>query len=144
MNLSDRNKNKQVDKLFERLNNSRGREWKGRPIISSEEWKRLAEFTEFIDVFDDDNVITPKESWSWKTDLNDSMGIWDKIDSRLRKEINRIPLNYFPHDIIAVVFYPSYSFPKAPDLYKEWVSDYRELLIARGYETLIPGSSYGS
>ena len=41
---TDRNRNKQVDKLFERLNNSRGLEWKGRPIISSEEWKRLAEY----------------------------------------------------------------------------------------------------
>jgi hypothetical protein len=125
-------------------NNVWGLGWKGRPIVSSEEWKRLAEYTEFSDVFNDENVITPEERWSWKTNLNDSMGIWDKIDSRLRKEINPKALQYFPHDLFSVVFYRSYSCPKAPDLYKEWVSDYRELLIARGYETLIPGFSYGS
>lgn len=130
MNLTERNK--QVNKLSERLDNNKGWEWKGKPIILREDWKRLAGYTEFTDVFDDDNVITPEERWSWKTDLNDSMGIYDKIDSRLRKEINPKALQYFPHDLVSVVFYRSYSCPKAPDLFKEWISDYKELLVAKG------------
>ena len=73
-----------------------------------------------------------------------SREVWDRANSQMIKEINPRALHYFPSFIVRAVFDPSYSCSKAPDLYKEWVSDYRELLIARGYETLIPGFSYGS
>jgi hypothetical protein len=49
------------------------------------------------------------------------------------KEINPKALKYFPSDVITVVFNPSYPCPKAPDIYKLWVSDYRELLTAKGF-----------
>jgi hypothetical protein len=51
------------------------------------------------------------------------------------KEINPKALQYFPSDVIAVVFNPSYSFPKAPDIYKLWISEYRKYLAARGFRT---------
>jgi hypothetical protein len=109
-------------------NNNRFWEWKGRPIISSEHWKKLAGYQDMYD------VLTPEEREYWKKDLNfPSNEKYDEIEKRIIREIDPKALQYFPNDKITVVFNSSYSCPKAPDIYKMWISEYRELLTARGY-----------
>ena len=56
-----------------------------------------------------------------------------RVSVQMKREINPKAQQYFPSDVITVVFDPYYSCPKAPDIYKLWISDYRELLIAKGY-----------
>jgi hypothetical protein len=111
-------------------NNSRPWEWKGRPIISSEEWKRLAGYKDFYDVLTSEE----REYLKINMDLPDEE-IWNKAESRVIREINPKALDYFPADVITVVFNPYYTCPKSPEIYKLWVSDYRELLTAKGYRT---------
>ena len=113
-------------------NNGWGWGWKGRPIISSEEWKRLAGYTEFND------NLTAEEKDYLKINLDLPGETWDRAESEIRREINPRALQYFPIDIVTVVFNSYYSCPKTPDFYKLWVSDYRELLTARGFRNLIP------
>jgi hypothetical protein len=108
-------------------NNSRPWEWKGRPIISSEEWKRLAGYTELYD------NLTPEEREYLKINMDLPSEVWDKMDRERIWEINPKAMQYFPHDIISIVFNPYYTCPKAPDIYELWVSDYRELLTAKGF-----------
>jgi hypothetical protein len=113
----------------EESGNGHGREWewKGRPTISNEEWKRLAGYTDFSD------IITPEEEEYLEVNHNLPKETWDRATSEIRREISPEALQYFPQDIITVVFNPSYSCPKAPDLFKVWVSDYRELLTSKGF-----------
>jgi hypothetical protein len=118
-------------------NNNINWEWKGRLIISSVEWERLAGYTEFND------HLTPEEKYLLKISLDVDEDVLpkellDRVESQTRREINPRALEYFPYGYVRVIFYSSYSCPNAPDLYKMWVSDYRELLIARGCESLIP------
>jgi hypothetical protein len=98
-------------------NNGWGLGWKGRPIISSEEWKKLAGYTELYD------NLTSEEKEYLKINLDLPGEVWDRMDRERIWEINPRALQYFPQDIVTVVFNPSYSCPKAPDLYKLWVSD---------------------
>jgi hypothetical protein len=118
-------------------NNNNNWEWKGRLVISSEKWKELAGYTETND------HLTAEEKYLLKISLDapeDDLPkeVWDRVESQTRREINPRALEYFPHDIVDVVFNPRYSCPKAPDIYKLWVSDYRELLIAQGRESMTP------
>jgi hypothetical protein len=129
-------------------NNAWGLGWKGRPIISSEEWKRLAGYKELDDVLTSDEKMQCKMALDVPEDVLPKE-VWDRVNAQMIKEINPKVLQYFPqpilpYDVVTVVFDPSYSCPKASDVYKLWVSDYRELLIARGLRDLIPGFSYGS
>jgi hypothetical protein len=111
----------------EESGNGHSKEWKGRPIISVEEWKRLAGYTELSD------IVTPKEEEYLEVNHNLPKETWDRATSDLRREINPEALQYFPQDIITVVFNPSYSCPKALDLFYSWRNDYREFLAARGF-----------
>ena len=107
--------------------------WKGRPIISDEYWKKLAGYTDLDDVLTEDE----QEQRKWTLDFVEnifSQEVWDRINAQMIKEINPRALHYFPNDAVAVVFKPSYSCPKAPDIYKEWISDYEEYLTAKGYK----------
>jgi hypothetical protein len=61
-----------------------------------------------------------------------SKEVWDRVNAQMIKEINPKALQYFPQNVVTVVFNQSYSCLKAPDIYKLWVSDYKELLIAKG------------
>jgi hypothetical protein len=115
-------------------NNAWGLGWKGRPIISNEEWKRLAGYRELDDVLTRDEKIQIKMSLDVPEDVL-SKEVWDRVNVQMIKEINPRSLQYFPIDIVTVVFNPHYSCPKAPDIYKLWVSDYREYLTAKGYRS---------
>lgn len=107
--------------------------WKGRPIISEEDWKRLAGYTDLDDVLTEDEKLQRMMSLDVVENIF-PQETWDRLNAQMIKEINPRSLQYFPNDVIAVVFDPSYSCLKAPDIYKLWISDYREYLTAKGYK----------
>ena len=113
-------------------NNVWGLGWKGRPIIPSEQWKKLAGYKELDDVLTEDEKMQCKMALDVPEDVL-SKEVWDRVNVQMIKEINPRSLQYFPQNVVTVVFNQSYSCPKAPDIYKLWVSDYRELLIAKGF-----------
>jgi hypothetical protein len=113
-------------------NNAWGLGWKGRPIISNEKWKKLAGYKELDDVLTEDEKMQCKMALDVPEDVL-SKEVWDRVNVQMIKEIDPRSLQYFPIGIVSVVFNPSYSCPKAPDVYKLWISDYRELLTAKGF-----------
>ena len=106
-------------------------EWKGRSVISNEHWKKLAGYTELHDLLIPDEKMLLKMSLAVDEDVL-SKEVFDRVNAQMIRQINPKALQYFPQDLVRVVFNSDYSCPKASDLYKEWVSDYREFLIARG------------
>jgi hypothetical protein len=137
-----KSRDKSIDNLFERLSNiypsypypNEGpTHWKGRPIISNEYWEHLSGVDEILAKIQRIES-RPEVIESLKINMDFPEEVSKELDS-IKREIDPTALDYFPSDIITVVFNPSYSCPKAPDLYKLWVSDYRELLTAKGYRS---------
>jgi hypothetical protein len=129
--------------------------WKGKRIISMEEWKRIAGYTDLYD------VLTPEEQEELEERLKCKCGdleqeredmsrvseILDRATPKIRREINPEALQYFPeanpnkgyivfpfnHLVLGPDSKSDYHCSKAPDLYTAWISDYRELFIHNGF-----------
>jgi hypothetical protein len=115
-------------------NNNNNYVWKGRPLVSDEHWKKLAGYQELFDVLTEDEKMQCKMALDVPEDVLPKE-VWDRVHAQMIREINPRALQYFPSDVITVVFNPYYTCPKAPDIYKLWISDYREYLTARGFRT---------
>jgi hypothetical protein len=127
--------------------------WKGKRIISMEEWKRIAGYTDLRDVLSQEEQEELTECLKCKCgDLHqereDSLRIseiLDKAGPEIKREINPEALQYFPEadpnkGYIVFPFTHSdsdsdsdYHCSKAPELYDAWISDYRELFIHNGF-----------
>ena len=112
--------------------NGRFHYWKGKPIIPDEDWERLAGYQDLFDVLTEEEKLLCKMTLDVPENALPKK-VWDRANAEMIRTINPKSLNYFPNDIISVVFNPHYSCPEAPELHKEWVADYRELLIRKGY-----------
>lgn len=127
----NRNKNNNNDRYLS--------QWRGRPIISDEHWKEIAGYQDLFDVLTEDEKMLCQMTLD-VPEVALSKVVWDRVNAQMIKEINPRALQYFPSFIVRAVFNPSYSCPKAPDIYKLWKSDYREYLIAIGEGEHIPAA----
>jgi hypothetical protein len=125
--------------------------WKGKPIISVEEWKRIAGYTDLNDVLSPEEQEELTERLKCKAgdlqqerdDMSRVREILDRAMPQIRREINPEALQYFPeanpnkgHIVFPFTrLYPDsdYHCPKAPELYDAWILDYRELFIHNGF-----------
>jgi hypothetical protein len=129
--------------------------WKGKHIISMEEWKRIAGYTDLNDVLSPEEQEELTERLKCKggdlqqerDDMSRVREILDRAIPQIKREINPEALQYFPEanpnkGYIAFPFNHSdsdsdsnsdYRCFKAPELYTAWILDYRELFIFNGF-----------
>jgi hypothetical protein len=133
--------------------------WKGKRIISMEEWKRIAGYTDLNDVLNPEEREELTERLKCKCgdleqerkDMSRVSEILDRATPQIKREINPEALQYFPEadpnkGYISFPFdcldsesesnsnsVSHYHCFKAPDLYMTWILDYRELFIHNGF-----------
>jgi hypothetical protein len=128
--------------------------WRGKRIISVEEWKRIAGYTDLDDVLNPGEQEELTECLKWKGDQQQEQDdksrvseILAKARPKIAREIKSEALQYFPEadpnkEYIVFPFSHSdsdsdsdsdYHCPKAPELYRSWISDYRRLFVFNGF-----------
>jgi hypothetical protein len=124
-NLSERLDN--LDNLYP--NSLQISHWKGKLIVSVEEWEQISGLGE---------IYAREKEIESRTEVRESLKIkmkypedaWQELVSiREKKEFRPEALGYFPDGFVSAAVSPCWSCPQAPDLFSVWVSDYKELLM---------------
>jgi hypothetical protein len=127
------NLDKSINKLSERLNNLYPNSlqithWKGKKIISVEEWQQISGLSE-IYAREKEIESRPEVKGSLKIKLDYPEDAWKEITS-MKREFKKEALEYFPDGLIPVALLGFYTCPEAEgDEFNVWVSEFKDLLL---------------